>query len=242
MLKSFIFQTLKNKWERVTICIVPILFLFIGIITLSDYGINWDEPFHFMRGQAYLHYYISGGDKDYSSLPSYPRINTNCFEANNVLCTDSPGGPADRESYTGKNLVYEDAIKLLYPKNSNIWRSYYQHDTYNFDYIVKTENGHPAIGDILSASFNYVFYQKLHILGDIESYHLFEVFTSFLIVLGVAIVVNSEFGVFPSIVASLTLASYPLFFSESHFNIKDPPETSFFWFDYNSILFRYYKK
>lgn len=220
MSKSFILKI-------ITISFIPFLFLIIGIATLSFYGVNWDEPYHFMRGQAYLHYYISGGEKDFSSLPPYPRINTNCFDGNN-LCLTSPGGPTDRKDFDGKYLTYEESIKLLYPKGANVWRSYYQHDIYDFNNIIKSEDGHPAVGDTISAFFNYVFYQKLHILGDIESYHLFEVFTSFLIVLGVAIIVNLEFGVFPSVVASLSLASYPLFFSESHFNIKDPPEASFF--------------
>ena len=218
----------KKYWDKIAISIVPILFLIIGTTTLSDYGVNWDEPFHFMRGQAYLHYYLSGGQKDYKSLPPYPRININCVDTNNPACDFSPGGPSDRENYNGSNLIYEEAIKKLYPKNSNIWRSYYQHDTYNFNEIIKIENGHPAVGDIMAAFFNYVFYQKLHILGDIESYHFFEIFTSFLIVLGVSIIVYLKFGVFSAIVSSFALASYPLFFSESHFNIKDPPETAFF--------------
>ena len=221
------FSILKIS-NKIIIYIVPILFLIIGTVTLSDFGVNWDEPFHFMRGQTYLHYFLTGGEKDYNSLPEYPRINTNCDYIKDIPCTFSPTGPLDRENYNGKNLRYEEAIKLLYPKDSNIWRSYYQHDTYDFNYIVKTENGHPAIGDILAAAFNYVFYQKLHILGDIESYHFFEVFTSFMVVLGVAVITYLEFGLFSSIVASASLALYPLFFSESHFNIKDPPEAAFF--------------
>ncbi|MEK7497831.1 MAG: hypothetical protein AAB656_02845 [Patescibacteria group bacterium] len=210
------------------ISVVPILFLIFGTWTLPDYGVNWDEPFHFMRGQAYLHFFLSGGKRDYHSLPPYPRINSNCFGNITTACLNSPAGPTDRIDYAGKNLVYEDEIKLLYPKDSSIWRSYYQHDTYTFDEVIKTENGHPAIGDIVAAFFNFVFYQKLHILGDVESYHFFQVFTSFLIVLGVSVIVFFEFGIFPSIVSSFLLGAYPLFFSESHFNIKDPPETAFF--------------
>lgn len=208
--------------------IVPILFLVFATLTLPDYGVNWDEPFHFMRGQAYLHFFLYGGEKDYRSLPPYPRISIDCFGNVASLCVDSPAGPADRINYNGGGLVYEDAIKLLYPKKSTIWRSYFQHDTYDFNEIVKSENGHPAIGDVVAAFFNFIFYQKLHIIGDIESYHFFEVFTAFLIVLGVSVITYHEFGIFSSIVSSFSLAVYPLFFSESHFNIKDPPEAAFF--------------
>lgn len=223
-----IIEYIKKIRREILICLIPLLFLVVGIFTLSDYGVNWDEPFHFMRGQAYLHYYLSGGKRNYDSLPEYPKINSMCEDKSNPLCSFSPGGPSDREKFNGSNLIYEEKIKELYPKDSRIWRSYYQHDTYTYDEIIKIENGHPAIGDIAAAFFNYIFYQKLHILGDIESYHFFEVFTSFLIILGVAIVVYLEIGFFASIVSSASIALYPLFLAESHFNIKDPPETAFF--------------
>lgn len=32
----------------------------IGIATLSSYGVNWDEANHSTRGQAYLHYFLTG--------------------------------------------------------------------------------------------------------------------------------------------------------------------------------------
>ena len=225
--KKIINFIIRSK-EKILISLIPIIFFVVGVMTLSDYGVNWDEPFHFMRGQAYLHYYLSRGERDYKSLPSYPKINASCENISIEQCLFSPGGPSDREKYSGNNLIYEETIKKLYPDSSKIWRSYYQHDTYTFDEIIKIENGHPAVGDILAASFNYIFYQRLHILGDIESYHFFEIFFSTLLVLTIAIVVYLELGVFASIVASASLALYPLFLAESHFNIKDPPETAFF--------------
>ena len=30
--------------------------------TLSDYGINWDESIHYIRGQAYLRFFLTGKD------------------------------------------------------------------------------------------------------------------------------------------------------------------------------------
>ena len=215
--------------KEICIFLIPIIFLIVGTLTLADYGVNWDEPFHFMRGQAYLHYYLSGGEKTYDSLPEYPKINLDCTDGKNAkLCNFSPGGPSDREQFTGDSKLYEERIKELYPQDSKIWRSYFQHDTYTYEEIIKIENGHPAVGDIIAAFFNYIFYQKLHILGDIESYHFFEVFTSFLVITGAAVVMYMEYGLFASIVSSSSLSLYPLFLAESHFNIKDPPETAFF--------------
>lgn len=206
----FFTKKIKNIKSLLVILIVPVLFLVVGIATLKDYGINWDEPFHFMRGQAYLFLFLTG-KKNYSSLPPYP------VRPKVVL--------PNRE----KGIVYEDFVKQQYPKGLfEEWRSYYQADGYEFNDIIKLENGHPPLNDIMAALTNYVLFQRLHFVGDLESYHLFEIATSFLIVLAVALTTYYYFGIFPSIVAALSLAVYPLFFSESHFNIKDPPEAVFY--------------
>ena len=218
---------LKKRFrEYLTIGAVPAIFLVLATATLGNYGINWDEPYHFMRGQVYLHYFLTG-EKDYKSLPPYPRLTADCASwVRQEDCPASPEGASDTSSYKDKKIIYEDEIKKLYPRGR--WRSFFQSDIYDFNDIVRLENGHPAIGDIMAALSNYIFFQNLKIMGDIESYHFFEVFVSFLLVGAVAIFVYLNFGVFASVVSSLSLAAYPLFFSESHFNVKDPPETAFF--------------
>ena len=208
------------------IFVVPFLFLFFGILTLKDYGINWDEPFHFYRGQAYLHYFLTG-EKDYSSLPAYPRVSSDCPSWAGDSCSLSPGGATDILNTPQKGPIYEDAINKL-QENFKTKRSFFQHDLFPYEDIVKNEDGHPPTGDILAALTNYVFYQKLGIMKDIESHHLAEVLIAFLIVVGVGFFVYLNWGLFPSIIASSSLALYPLFFSESHFNIKDPVLASFF--------------
>ncbi len=159
--------------------LLAIIFFLVGLITLSDYGINWDEPDHFMRGQAYLRYFFTG-KKDYQGLPRQFR------------------------------------------------RSIYQNDFYTLANWYKDDSGHPPLGDILAATTNWIFYQKLGILGDIESYHLFEVLTGAILVLVVSLFAQETYGVFAGLIAGLSLALYPLFLGESHFNIKDPVETCFF--------------
>lgn len=214
--------------EIILILLIPILFLIISTAVLKDYGFNWDEPFHFMRGQAYLQFFLTG-KKDYSSLPAYPRLNQNCPEWAKNCYTVSPGGATDILYSNEKGPIYEEAIKSRYPVGwLKEWRSYYRHDTYDFNSIIASEGGHPPLNGIFAAFTNYILFQRLHLLGDLEAYHFFEIFTSFLIVLGISFFVYREFGVFPAVVAGISLASYPLFFSESHFNIKDPPEAAFF--------------
>ena len=157
-----------------------VVFFLIGIITISQYGLNIDEPAHFIRGQAYL----------------------------NLLLT-------------GKS---EYAKKALDGPRVSDWKI----QQYNADYYLKYDSGHPAMNDILAAVTNRIFYEKLGILGDLESYHLFEFFISSLLVFLVFLATRRKFGVFAGIIATLSLFLYPLFLGESNFNIKDPIETTFF--------------
>lgn len=221
-------KLLKNKslHKILLVLIVPTLFLIAGIWTLKDYGFNWDEPFHFMRGQAYFHF-LTTGKEDYSDLEAYPRLSVNCPKWIKNNCYLSPGGVGDVLVSDSQAPIYEDAINEL-QKDRKLKRSFFQFDTYPYSDFIKLDEGHPPVGGILAALTNYVFYQKLNIMGDIESHHLAEVISAFLIVLGVSFLVYKKYGIFTSIVSSISLASYPLFFSESHFNIKDPMLASFF--------------
>lgn len=219
-------KPLKSLVNIILVLFTPLAFLTIGTLTLRDYGFNWDEPYHFMRGQAYLHFFLTG-EKDYSSLTAYPRLSDVCPEWAEGFCDISPGGATDTLYSNVNGLTYGEATDSL-QSDRKVKRSFFQHDTYPFKDILKLERGHPPTGGIFAALTNYVFYQKLGIIGDLESHHFFEVFSAFLIVLGVAIFVYKESGVFASFVSSFSLAIYPLFFSESHFNIKDPLLAAFF--------------
>lgn len=192
--------------------LVSLTFFILAFTTLSDYGINWDEPLHFNRGQAYLRYFLTG-KKDYLDIPSYLNLK----------------GDSDYMGRTGEQDLYLNSITSQIPPDPKYRRSYFQSDVFRYEYFIKNDGyGHPPANDILAAVFNQIFYRKLGILGDIEAYHLFEVFASFLLVLGIGVFVCYNFGVLASVVATVALSSYPLFFAESHFNIKDPPQTAFF--------------
>lgn len=152
-------------------------FFLVSLLTLSDYGISWDEPIHFMRGQGYLHYFFTG-EQEYKTLSGS--------------------------------------------------RSYYQNNQLTAKYFLESDSGHPPLNGILAAFTNYVFYQHLGILGDVESYHLFNVLTATLLIFIVCLFAFETYGLFASLVAGLALSLYPLFFGESRFNIKDPAEAAFF--------------
>lgn len=197
--------------KKIWLWVIPLVFLVVSVATIKDYGINWDNPMHFMRGQAYFWYFLTG-KKDFANLPAFE--NSECVSGNLGLFSTLF---LDKLSGKGK-------CKLI----GTMKRSFYQYDYYNFEYFVQNDSGHPVVTDTLSALTNYLLYQKLGIFGDTASYNIFIIVVSFVLVLFVAFFVEREFGLVPAMVSSLVLASYPLFFSESHFNIKDPPEAAFF--------------
>jgi len=195
------FVKLLNLLKKINliILIIPIIFLVVGIWTLPDYGVNWDNSLHLFRGHAYSWYFLTN-EKNYDSLPTF-KI-TSCTSGNLGLATKCNDG--------------------------NEKRSFYQYDPYNFNYWIKNDSGHPPLNDIMASLSNYIFYQKLGLINDTLSHNIFIIVSSFFLIIGIVYFIKSELGTFPAIVGSLVLASYPLFFSESHFNIKDPPETAFF--------------
>src|SRR5579859_3648461 len=160
--------------------ILPFFFAFIffsiSLVTLKDYGISWDEPIHFIRGQAYLNYFLTG-----------------------------------KTTYNG--------IKLS---------SIYEYTSYDAKFFFSEDSGHPPLNGILAAFSNLIFFQKLHVLGDIEAYHLFNIISSSLLIFVVASFAFETLGSQAAIFAAIALGAYPLFFSEAHFNIKDPAETAFY--------------
>lgn len=166
------------NWRKISILLaIPIIFFVISFLTLKDYGISWDEPIHFFRGQAYLHFFLTG------------------------------------------RLNYDDLRGR---------RSYYQNNSLRGEYFLTNDGGHPPLNGILAALSNWIFYQKLNLLGDLDSLHLFNIFISSLLVLVVCLFAYQTYGLLAGVVTGLVTASYPLFFAEGHFNIKDPAEASFF--------------
>ncbi|MDO8503223.1 MAG: glycosyltransferase family 39 protein [bacterium] len=107
-------------------------------------------------------------------------------------------------------------------------RSFYQNDFHNGEYLLKNDSGHPPLNGELAALTNYIFYQKLGVLSDIASHHLFNIIASSLLVFVVVYFAAETMGLFAAGISFLALSTYPLFWAESHFNVKDPPETAFF--------------
>lgn len=174
------------------------LFLVPALLTISDYNVNWDEPAHFIRGQAYLRYFLSG-QLTYNSLPKFNKFDP--YRQN------------------------KEKLKI------NLLRySIYQDRSLDGTYWISKDEGHPVINGILSSLTNYIFFQKFGIIGDIESYHFFIIICASFLVGLIFYWSASEYGLFAGVISFLTISLYPLFIAESHNNIKDPVEATFFSF------------
>lgn len=108
-------------------------------------------------------------------------------------------------------------------------RSIYQSDATTFKWFIENEKGgHPPLSDILASVFNTIFFQKLRIVNDVDSYRIYGIFMAAVGVFLVFIWADKIYGRVAAIIAALSLSFYPLFWSEAHFNIeKDIPETVF---------------
>ncbi len=197
---------LISDWKIAVV--LSLLFFVVAVITLPDYGINWDTINHLPRGQAYLHYFLTG-NKDYNDLPEWSIYwqNPQSLSINANLPSDEVKG-----------------------------RSFYESVGMPFTWMIQHEGGssgggHPPLSDILSSVFNVVLFQNLGIINDIDSYRVYSILLASLLVGLIYKWVASKYGKLPALISALSLALYPLFWAESHFNNeKDIPETVFISF------------
>ncbi len=196
--------------KKILIIVIPTIGFLVALFTLGSYGINWDEPYHYRRGQAFLQYYLTGL-KTYQNMPKYPTLKGD---------SDNPNFRNGQEFFLASQDTTDNPSR----------RSYYQDDSWDGQYFIDIEStyGHPPLNDILAALFNKIFYQKLGVLGDLESYKFFPILTVTLVTLFIAIFMFKEFGLIESIFSGLVLTTYPLLLSEQHFDVKDPVETVFY--------------
>lgn len=194
-------MAISNKLIAFTLACV---YFFMALVTLPHYGINWDTINHLPRGQAYLHYFLTGR-KDYSDLPE------------SKIYWQKP-----------ESLLIDTNI----PNNEFARRSYYQIDAINFNWLMEHDGkGHPPLSDIFSSVFNYVLFQKMGLVNDIDAYRVYSVLLASILVGLIFFWVAEKFGRFAGFIAALSLVLHPLFWSESHFNNeKDIPETVFWSF------------
>src|SRR5258708_14770890 len=132
---------MKQRLKLLLIFVVPILSLIISIATLSHYGINWDEPYHYRRGQAFLQFFLTG-QKTYYNIPKYPPLK----------------GDSDNPNFRDGQKNFEEIQKNPSLSDPNFRRSFYQDDSWNGEFFIDIENsyGHPALNGVLAAISNKI--------------------------------------------------------------------------------------
>ena len=121
---------MKRKFKsRLIGAFIALLFFVIGTLTLPDYNINWDSINHLLRGQAYLHYFLTG-KKTFDDLPKF----TKYYQKDNTLLF----------------VPNTDNVSR---------RSCYQIAGYDFQRYSQQGFGHPPLSDILSSFSNHLFFR-----------------------------------------------------------------------------------
>lgn len=184
--------------------ILSTTFFILGLVTLPHYGINWDTINHLPRGQAFLHFFLTG-KKNYDGLPKWQSYFQN---------------PASL------------GIDTNLPKGHRPDRSFYKSDPFSFNDVLRTGGkGHPALSDIFSALFNVILFEKLGFINDIDAYRVYGILLACCLVGLIFWWTAKIYGKFAGLIAAVSLSLYPLFWSESHFNSeKDIPETVYWSF------------
>lgn len=216
-------KLLKNR-HLPLVLLVPLIYLVISVFTLKDYGINWDAPSHLQRGQAYLHYYLTRKN-DYTDLKEWKLYREKEEEVKTKTAADIV--PRYRLYHQDTGTIF---FKPDIPKNEIPRISLYQNTGADLNYIsANYDYGHPHISDVLSSVSNYIFFQKLGIINDVDSYRIYGVLLASVLVGLVYWWAASSFGLFAGIIAALALSTYPLFWAESHFNNeKDIPQAVYY--------------
>src|SRR3989344_2680415 len=190
---------MKN-WKLLYVTLtIPVIYLFLTLFTLDKYGVNWDTPKHLIRGHSYLHY-IQTGKHDFLDMPPYPTLK------------GAPDYIDNNASPSKRTEVSKNSEEL------GIRRSYFKSDFYTFDYYMhkdervppEAKHSHPEVNDLFAAFANYIFFQKLGLMGDLESHYLFIVLPVFMLGVAVSMFVYYNWGVIASLVASSSLFFLPL--------------------------------
>jgi len=108
----------KTKQSVLLGLLFAIVFFLVGLSTLSHYGINWDEPGHFIRGQAFVKFFLSGGkNADYQRPKS---------QNQRISIYDDPLYPAsfwykEKEGHPPVVDMFYSVSNLIFYEKLGIW-------------------------------------------------------------------------------------------------------------------------
>lgn len=91
-----------------------------------------------------------------------------------------------------------------------------------------TPNEFPPLADTLSAATMYLFSYTLGWLNPIDGFHLFTILLAAVFLWVTYRFFAPRIGKFTALLAIIFLGTFPRFWADMHFNVKDVPETLFF--------------
>lgn len=210
--------------------IVSFCYFLILLFTLSHYGMHEDNPFHFLRGQAYLQKIFTENPqfnlpKTRSPVLFYPYQRISLYKPN---ASEDIGAPLRFTEVVGEKdsslqKQHDDLIEQVKRRVS-----FYKHNAWTVNYWNTFSQSHPAVSDIIMAVSNRLIYGAFGLLGDIEAYHIYIILSLSFAVLFVFIFCQKAFGKRSAWFAAISFILFPSLFAEAHFNIKDPVQMSFF--------------
>ena len=139
--------------------LLSLLFVTVGIATLSDYGINWDAPLHMLEGQAYAELYLTG-EKSYGFPDRLSPfiVGPETYASRYLLVAPerNPPGTKNPVKLPERPLFRAEFDSLQRSLGQKI--SFYQAEQWNGAYsLANDEGGHLPMIDILSAFSNRLF-------------------------------------------------------------------------------------
>lgn len=90
-----------------------ITFFVIGIATLSHYGISWDDPAHYVRGKAYLNYFLSPFLGSNPQLPRRSMYQFSTMTAQYYRFNDSGHPPLNGILFAASNRLFYETLGIL---------------------------------------------------------------------------------------------------------------------------------
>lgn len=189
--------------------LVGVTYFVALFVTMQNYNMFWDGRTHYLKGQAFANFFLYGRT-NYKGLP---------------VTKEYAHYYRDYVSKFHKDSSIESRIS----KNPNYRRSIFEEDLHTFDWIVEHKFiDHPVLSDIGAAFSNIIFYEKLGLLRDDFAYRIYTLILASVLVSVIFYWLANLYGLIPAIVGVLFLATTPLFWAESHFNLKDIPSMTFF--------------
>ena len=157
-----------------------ISFFVSGVLTLSQYGLTWDEGLgNLFFGERYFHFF---------------------------------------RTFNPVFLDFKADLPLTSPNSLHLFISPFRNVPYEF----------PPVADTLAAGCMVLFSYTLRWLNPVDGFHLFTVLLASVFLWYFYRFATARFGKLSAWISLLFLATFPRFWSDMHFNVKDVPETIFF--------------